>query len=141
MRVEFGGKASKEPTSLSDSTPGYESYANRVTEIWFGAKELMRTGQIKGVPQSLARELCARTYKTAKGEKMRLMAEPKADMKMRIGKSPDEADAALMLVALCKERFGFGASRATSGVSTGGFNTSNFFRRLSLVGNPKNLRS
>jgi hypothetical protein len=101
----------------------------------------MRTGQIKGVSQSLAKELCARTYKTAKGEKMRLMAEPKADMKMRIGKSPDEADAALMLVALCKERFGFGASRSTSGISNNGFNAPNFFRRLASVGNPKNLRA
>jgi hypothetical protein len=110
-RIDFGGQASELPASVSDPTPSNERYANRVTEIWFGAKELMRTGQIRGVTATLARELCARTYFTKKGSNMRLVAEPKPDMKMRIGKSPDEADAALMLVALCREKFGFGADR------------------------------
>lgn len=112
LRVMFGGKASDKQASVSDPTPGHERYASRVTEIWFGAKELMRTGQIKGVTPSLAKELCARTYTTIKGATMRLQVEPKPDMKMRIGKSPDEADSALLLVELCKVRFGFGADRS-----------------------------
>jgi hypothetical protein len=112
-RIDFAGKASDLPASVSDPTPSCERYANRVTEIWFGAKELIRTQQIRGVSTSLAKEMCARTYSTVKGASMRLLAEPKPEMKMRIGKSPDEADAALMLVALCRERFGFGADVAT----------------------------
>jgi len=141
MRVNFGGQASDLPASVSDPTPSSERYANRVTEIWFGAKELMRTGQIRGVTPTLARELCARTYTTKKGAQMRLMAEPKPDMKMRIGKSPDEADAALMLVALCRERFGFGADRKRErGPYDGNFvPMGQFFKRLNFAGAPRVL--
>jgi hypothetical protein len=140
LRVEFGGKASKEPASVSDPTPGFARYANRVTEIWFGAKEMMRSGQIKGINEELAKELCARTYTTKKGEKTLLLAEPKTDMKMRIGKSPDIADAGLMLVTLCKERFSFGVDRKSElGSSGGGVDIKSFFRRMNSVGRAKVL--
>lgn len=138
-RIDFAGKASDLPASVSDPTPSCERYANRVTEIWFGAKELIRTQQIRGVSTSLAKEMCARTYSTVKGASMRLLAEPKPEMKMRIGKSPDEADAALMLVALCRERFGFGADVATErGVPRTTFRPlREQLRRLNMVNVPR----
>ncbi len=140
VRIDFGGQASELPASVSDPTPSNERYANRVTEIWFGAKELMRTGQIRGVTATLARELCARTYSTKKGSNMRLVAEPKPDMKMRIGKSPDEADAALMLVALCREKFGFGADRKSETKnSPTARNLGGLFSRLNRANLPKTL--
>lgn len=140
-RIDFSGAASELPASVSDDTPANERYANRVTEIWFGAKELMRTGQIKGITQSLAKELCARTYITTKGSTMRLKVEPKPDMKMRIGKSPDEADAALMLVALARERFGFGADRTKElgGVKGPSQSFAQVFRRLNGINTGKRL--
>jgi len=100
----------------------------------------MRTGQIRGVTATLARELCARTYSTKKGSNMRLVAEPKPDMKMRIGKSPDEADAALMLVALCREKFGFGADRKSETKnSPTARNLGGLFSRLNRANLPKTL--
>ena len=138
-RIDFAGAASTLPASVSDPTPCNERYYNRVSEIWFGAKELMRTGQIKGISTSLARELCARTYETQKGSSMRLKAEPKPDMKMRIGKSPDEADAALMLVALCRVKFGFGADRSIelSMSDSPGIPFSTLMRRLNNANTPR----
>ena len=138
-RIDFAGAASTLPASVSDPTPCNERYYNRVSEIWFGAKELMRTGQIKGISTSLARELCARTYETQKGASMRLKAEPKPDMKMRIGKSPDEADAALMLVALCRVKFGFGADRSIelSMSDSPGIPFSTLMRRLNNANTPR----
>jgi len=112
MRIDFNGKASERPASVSDSTPASDRYTNRVTELWFGAKELLRTGQLKGIGSELGKEMCARTFTTIKGETTRLKAEPKPDMRMRTGFSPDIADAALMLVELCRENFGFGADEA-----------------------------
>jgi hypothetical protein len=72
---------------------------------------------------------------------MRLMAEPKPDMKMRIGKSPDEADAALMLVAMCRERFGFGADRRIERGSHGGnfVPMGQFLKRLNYAAAPRIL--
>jgi hypothetical protein len=64
---------------------------------------------------------------------MRLRVEPKPDMRMRIGKSPDEADAALLLVVLAKERHGFGASREKELGLPGGVGFKAMFSRLGSV--------
>jgi hypothetical protein len=106
LRVNFGGKASDFPVSLSDNTPGVDRYYNRVTEIWYSGKELLRQGQLKGISPALVTEMTVRMYGTT-GAKKLIYAEPKADMKLRTGKSPDLADAAFILVTLCRERFGF----------------------------------
>lgn len=113
LRIFFGGAASERPTSLGDPTPANERYVNRVTEIWFSAKELIRGHQLGGVSPELAKEMCARKYTTRKGNSLRMMVESKDVMKSHFGQSPDLADAALMLVDLCKQRLGFGADAAT----------------------------
>lgn len=108
LGIQFGGKASELPVSTSDSTPSEERYANRVSELWFGAKELIRTGQLKGIDKEMAREMCARKYTTRKGTSLRLEVESKTEMKARMGESPDLADSAMILIELCRQRFGFG---------------------------------
>ena len=109
LRVQFGGKASERPVSLSDKTPGHERYANRVSELWWTGKELMRNKQLFGVTRELVREMTERLYTTEKGINMRIRVEPKADMKVRIGKSPDISDAAFILIELCRTRHGITA--------------------------------
>jgi hypothetical protein len=108
LGVQFGGKASELPVSITDSTLSCDRYVNRVTELWFGAKELIRTGQLKGIDGELAKEMCARKYSTQKGVGLRMVVESKIDMKARTGESPDLADAAMILIELCRQRFGFG---------------------------------
>jgi hypothetical protein len=108
-RISFGGGASERPASISDNTPSKERYTNRVSEIWFSAKQLLRGRQIGGISPDLAKELCARKFYERNSK---LCVEPKEQMKSHFGKSPDLADAALMLVLLCQTRFGFGASGA-----------------------------
>lgn len=106
-RISFGGAASDKPASISDNTPAKERYSNRVSEIWFSAKQLFRGRQLGGISPDLAKELCARKFYERNSK---LCVEPKEQMKSHFGKSPDLADAALMLVLLCQTRFGFGAS-------------------------------
>lgn len=108
LGVQFGGKASDLPVSISDTTLSSDRYVNRVTELWFGAKELIRTGQLKGIDLELAKEMCNRKYSTQKGVGLRMVVESKVDMKARTGESPDLADAAMILIELCRQRFGFG---------------------------------
>jgi hypothetical protein len=121
LRVNFGGRASDQPVSMTDPALGVERYHNRVTEIWYSGKELLRQGQLKGISPELAREMCIRRYGTT-GVAKRIYAESKLDMKLRTGgKSPDIADSAFILVALCRERHGFTAiltveQRKTTGV-------------------------
>lgn len=108
LGVQFGGKASELPVSISDATLSCDRYVNRVTELWFGAKELIRTGQLKGIDRELAKEMCSRKYSTQKGVGLRMVVETKTDMKARTGESPDLADAAMILIELCRQRLGFG---------------------------------
>jgi hypothetical protein len=67
LRVVFAGKATDRRVSMNNQTPCHDLYANRVSEIWFAGKELIRCGQLRGVDQELAREMTARQYETIKG--------------------------------------------------------------------------
>ena len=104
LRVQFGGRASEKPVSLTDRVPGHERYANRVSELWWTGKELIRNKQLFGVCRELVREMTERQYTTEKGLSMRIRVETKSDMRVRIGKSPDISDAAFILVELCRTR-------------------------------------
>lgn len=108
LRVKFGGAASSLPVSLTDPALGHERYFSRVTELWYSGKELLRQGQLKGICPALAKEMTARKYGTTGAEK-KIYVESKIDMKFRTKQSPDIADAAFILLALCRERLGFGA--------------------------------
>lgn len=108
MRVNFAGKASKRPISPHDRTPACERYENKVSELWAVGKSLLRAGQLRGIGEALAKEMCQRTYETVKGgEGMRIRVESKPDYKARVGESPDIADAAFVMLDLCRERYAF----------------------------------
>jgi hypothetical protein len=102
-RVDFGGRASATPAR--DGRPAHELYANRVSEIWYSGLEVLRGGHIRGVYQELAREMCLRKYERVGA---RVQVESKRDMRALGIKSPDIADAALLIVTQCRERLGLG---------------------------------
>jgi hypothetical protein len=105
-RVHFGGAPTARSLSAYDSTRADEKYANRVTELWFGAKELLQNDQLRGIGPDLAKEMTSRNYDTRKSGGMKVVVESKTDMKARIGRSPDIADAAFVLLDVVRERFG-----------------------------------
>lgn len=121
LRVNFGGGATKQAVSLTDPKLGNELYHDRVTEIWYSGKELLRQGQIKGLIPAQIHEMVARKYGTTGADK-KIYVESKKDMKFNTGgKSPDIADAGFIILALCRERLGFNAAindslRKTAGV-------------------------
>lgn len=114
LGLSSAGTASKTPTG--EKKPGRipgrtedvlacERFANKATEIWYGAKKLFRSGQLFGVNEELAKELCSRQHsKKAGGDARVLKAEDKRTYKDREGKSPDESDSYLGLVELAKTR-------------------------------------
>jgi hypothetical protein len=104
FRVKFGEKPTTLPTSAVSPVKANEKFSNRVTELWYVGVEFLRSRQLKGITPDLGRELTARKYSTMSGGK--LVVEPKKDMKARIGKSPDLADAAFLLLDLCRQRLG-----------------------------------
>jgi hypothetical protein len=106
MRVSFGGKASEKRVSANSKLIGTELYVNRVSELWFVGKELMRTRQVFGVNSDLAQEITARNYDMVKGSTLRMKIESKPEFKSRFGRSPDLADAAFLALDCARQRLG-----------------------------------
>ena len=104
FRVKFGEKPTLLPTSAISPIKANEKFSNRVSELWYVGVEFLRGGQLKGITSDLARELTARKYTTQAGGK--LIVESKKDMKARMGKSPDLADAAFLLLDVVRQRLG-----------------------------------
>lgn len=100
-RVEFGGSASDRPVSAERNVPAKEEYVNKVTELWFSARQFLQSEQLKGISDDVAVEFCCRLYEY-RGN--RVQVEPKGEMKARIGRSPDLADSAVILVDLVRSK-------------------------------------
>lgn len=107
--IVSGGSASKNPLP-GEYQPGTKKpvlacdrFANKATEIWYSAHPLFRSGQIFGVDEELAKELCSRQHSKKGGTK--LQVEEKRVYRDREGKSPDESDSFLGLVDFCRTKF------------------------------------
>ncbi len=106
LRVSFGGKPSDKRVSSNSRLTGIDLYTNRVSELWFVGKELMRTGQISGIGNELAAEIVARNYEMVKSGSLKIKIESKPDFKTRFGRSPDIADAAFLALDCARQRHG-----------------------------------
>jgi len=119
LRVSFGGKASDKRVSANSSLTGEELYVNRVSELWFVGKELVRTKQLFGISGDLAQEICARNYDLIKGSTLRVKVESKPEFKARFGRSPDLADAAFLCLDMARQRHGVVAVEPIADQGTG----------------------
>jgi len=102
--VSFGGGASDEAVSPTDSTPCDQKYSNKVTELWFTVKNALP--QIRGLDAETCTELCSRFFKT-EGKPAKMKLESKPDFKKRFGRSPDKADCAAIAVHVFRKLGGF----------------------------------
>jgi len=95
QRVEFGGAPSDLPVSVDDPREAKELYDRRVSELWFRFATYVKSGQVRGIDAETAIEFCMRTWEL-KGRKMKI--QTKDEMKEAYGRSPDFADASVILV-------------------------------------------
>lgn len=97
--VSFAGMASKVPVGLLQNIEACQQYSNKVSELWGSMKLAINARQLYGLDSTTIVELKSRLY-TMNGSK--IAVEPKANMKKRIRKSPDNADALALLVHVCR---------------------------------------
>lgn len=138
LAIDFGGAPSDAAVSAYDATPAKERYVNRVSELWWGGHEYMRTGQIKGISSELANEMCQRKKSEQKGNglQLKIRVESKREMKARNLASPDLADSFFILVELCRQRLGFDSGtvvRKTNPQSQGGKTYKQLFKKYADV--------
>lgn len=107
INVCFSGRASDMPVSRNDNRKGSERFFNMASELWYVGRELVRTGQLRGLKPDVVAELCARTYK----EKANVVQiESKKDMRLRTKKSPDLGDSALLCLHVARVRHGLSSN-------------------------------
>jgi hypothetical protein len=99
-RVEFGGAPSLLPVSDEDPKPCSEAYDRKVTELWFSMRKWVIEERIGGLDIPTLQEFCARMFDDSK---RKIAVETKGIMKQRTGKSPDLADAAVVLLDLARK--------------------------------------
>jgi hypothetical protein len=113
-KTQFAGTASELPVSAFDNTPANKRYVNKVSEIWWSAKELMMNGQLKGITNETAKEMIGRRFEVVKGETARMKIESKTEMRQRGADSPDVFDAIAIIVDMLRSKKNF-ASKAKAG--------------------------
>lgn len=108
--VASSGQPTELLISLQSDDRACDVYDRRITELWFSLRQLVQTGQIKGLDQISIEQFCTRTYEF-KSRKYKI--EPKNEYKIRLGKvdnhykSPDEADAVCLIIDLARLYFNF----------------------------------
>jgi hypothetical protein len=127
--VEFGGPSTQRPVTndffidedVQTSSVGrttvkkrlktcYEHYVKFVTELWFSVRYCVEAGQMRGMADDVIEEFCLRQWDRKKGEKIEI--ETKAQMKERVGRSPDLADWCAIIVEGAR-RLGLKISKLT----------------------------
>lgn len=103
-RVEFGGSPSTIPVSDEDSRPCNEAYDRKVTELWFSMRKWVVEERVGGMDIETLQEFCSRMFDDSK---RKISVESKTVMKQRTGKSPDLADAAVVLLDLVRKTASF----------------------------------
>jgi len=132
FRVSFGGKPSDKRVSANSKLTGEELYVNRVSELWFVGKELMRTKQLFGISADLAQEITSRNYELVKTGSLKVKIESKPEFKSRFGRSPDLADAAFLALDCARQRLGMVAMEPPNDSTEAGFRKPpNSFKSLS----------
>lgn len=99
-RTEFGGAPSDMPVSSEDERLSKDAYDRKVTELWFSIRNLVVSGQLRGLDLDDVIQLTKREF-TDTTRKVKL--DTKAEMKEKIGRSPDDADTIAVIVNLARK--------------------------------------
>jgi hypothetical protein len=102
--IYYGGEATARPLRTDDIKPANEQVKYFVSELWFRASYLAQQGTFTGLQNcdpKTTEDLSARRYTIKQFGNVKLMvAEPKDEMKKRLGRSPDFGDSAVQLCEL-----------------------------------------
>lgn len=106
--VRDGLFVNDEKTGQSRLKTCKEHYSKFVSEMWFAVRYAIESEQLRGLPEDMMMEGCARIYYMVGGNKIEV--EPKSDpkkaedLKRRLGKSPDLFDALAIGIEGARQR-------------------------------------
>jgi hypothetical protein len=85
--IDCGGSPTDRQVSAQIEMPASKYYSKFITEMWFGIRLGIESGQFRGLKEAVISEGCAREWKMVGANKIEI--ETKADMKQKTGRSPD----------------------------------------------------
>lgn len=89
--IDFGGKPTERQVSSDIDVSCRDYYSKFITEAWFSVRLIIEAGQFRGMTDEMMTEGCFREWITVAGN--RIEVEPKSEMKLKSGRSPDLFDA------------------------------------------------
>ncbi len=89
--VDCGGVPDDIPVSGGIVTSCKDFYSKKISQIWFSVRLAVESGQVRGFTESVIGEFSSREWTIVGANKTEV--EPKAKLKEKLGRSPDEADA------------------------------------------------
>lgn len=88
--IDFGGSPSDRQVSSAIEVPCNQYYSKFVTELWFTVRLIIEAEQFRGMTEEVMMEGCQREWGMVGGNKIEV--EPKKEMKLKTGRSPDLFD-------------------------------------------------
>jgi len=105
IRIQFSGACSDNPCSLEDPRPSSDVYLNKRAEMSFRTRDMLMSGQLKGIDKDTAVEMCSIEYRDHKdGKQILIKLQPKDEYKKKFGKSCDLYDSGIMLSEVARLR-------------------------------------
>lgn len=101
IRIEEGASASDLPVSREDARRCSEVYERKNVELWYAARSLLESGQLRGINASMALEFCNREFNT---DHRKIRLQTKDEMKATFARSPDLADSAAAAIEVARWR-------------------------------------
>lgn len=101
--VDFDGRPTDRPVSRElHDIMCKDYYFNFVTEMWYSVRMVIDAGQFRGLTESVMLEGCKREFEKVAGNKIQV--EPKKEMKLKTGESPDCFDSLVIGVEGARQK-------------------------------------
>lgn len=128
------------PVMLGKDILAKDVYDRKATELVFMLQRFILADQVRGLEDITCQQLCTRRYERI-GKKLSI--EKKMDYKVRLGKvdsryrSPDEMDAACLIIELIRHRFGMAPNSGANIANTDDSPMRRFFNSKRLLDGDK----
>lgn len=101
-KVNVMGKPTDRYMDIGESITAKDKCANRASELWVGFQQLLISDQIRGLDESIIKQLVEMPAETLDSGKIKTM--PKKEFRKRFGYSPDRAEVCLFIADLVRQK-------------------------------------
>jgi hypothetical protein len=106
LRIKSTDVATRDPISINDSQIASNLYKNYGTELWGRFGSFVNNDMIRNLDVDAATQFCVRQLDFVALDTRKVVIESKDSLRTRLGRSPDEADGAVIACEVVRRRLG-----------------------------------